>query len=186
MLHKEQQAGFTLLEVIVALSLFTIAIIMVTSLYSLSQRSYNQASAKAELSQNARVVMDRISREVRQSREMVTELNSVPENSKQEIMFRDGHDVDQIIYIKYYQDGTDIRRSELRYYFEEEEDVNIRYNTTNESGELPKEEVLRDRLVGEYFETFNFWGTEKSINLSLGLEKDDKEFNARTNVYRRN
>lgn len=186
MFQNEQQSGFTLLEMIVALSLFTIAIIMVTSLYSLSQRSYSQASAKAELSQNARVVMDRITREIRQSRGMVTDLNSSRDSSVHQIMFRDGHDTDQIVYIKYYQDGTDIRRSEISYYFEEEEDVNVRYNTTNESGELPEERIIRDRLVGEYFQDVDFWGTEKSVNIYLGLEKDKKTFGVYTNAYRRN
>jgi prepilin-type N-terminal cleavage/methylation domain-containing protein len=182
MFGKEQQSGFTLLEILVALSLFTIAIIMVTSMYSLSQRSYNQASAKAELAQNARVVTDRISRELRQSQDVATDLGQ----SSQEIMFEDGHDREDITYIKYYQDETDMRRAELAYYFEEEETVNVRYDTVNEDGELPDQRIIQDRLVGEYFKVVSFSGNEDLVNIDLGLEKENKTFNIRTRVNCRN
>ncbi len=186
MRHNKFQTGFSLLEVLVALSLFSLAIIMVISMYSLSQRSYNHASTKAELTQNARVVINRISREIRQSRDIVIELSSSLASSSQEIIFEDGHDTEKITYIKYYKDDTDMRRAELAHYFEEEENVYVRYDTVNEDGELPKEKILQDQLVGEYFDMVGFWGDKDLINIDLKLKKNNKTFQTKTSIHSRN
>ena len=72
-LHKNT-TGFTLPEILVSLSLFVLIIFLVNSVYVLSQRAYNKNSDTAELTQNVRVSLDRISREIRQSTNIVTEL----------------------------------------------------------------------------------------------------------------
>ncbi len=66
--------GFTLPEILVSLSLFVLILLLVNSVYVLSQRAYNKNSDTAELTQNVRVSLDRISREIRQSTNIVTEL----------------------------------------------------------------------------------------------------------------
>lgn len=179
-------SGFSLLEIIVALSLFTIAIVMVTSMYTISSRSYNRASAKAELSQNGRVALNRMNRELRQSKEIVTDLSSERSNAKDRIMFQDGHDTDKITYIEYYLDEQELWRLESAYFFSSEEDVYVKYNTKNESGESPEKKVLSDKLVGQHFNALSFWGDKELVHIHYDLRLRKDELKMGTSVYSRN
>ena len=74
-MHKiTKPVGFTLLEIIVSLAVFIVVILLTGSIYSLSQKSYKKSSDLAELTQNNRVFLDRLSRELRQSVNIITTL----------------------------------------------------------------------------------------------------------------
>jgi len=186
----KNQRGFTLLEILVSLSLFTLAIILVGSMYSLSQRSYNKGAGKGELVQNARVSLDRITRELRQSVNIVTvlpETASDPLNPPAaEIFFQDGHDASQITYLRYYLDSTDLKRSYIAYYFSSEPDTYVTYDSVDQNGNPPQKLVFEDRIIGEYFNELQFWGSSSLIHLSFALEKNQDSFNINSSVFRRN
>ena len=182
--------GFTLLEIIVSISLFTIIIILVSNIYSVTQNAYNKNSNIAELTQNARVSLDRISRELRQSANIITALpptdddpNNPPVN---QIFFQDGHDISQITYLRYYLDGANLMREHKAYYFDEEPSVYVTYNSLDQGGGSPLETIIDDRVVGEYFAELNFWGTNGLINISLNLTKNQNIFAINTSVFSRN
>ncbi|MDD5032472.1 MAG: prepilin-type N-terminal cleavage/methylation domain-containing protein [Patescibacteria group bacterium] len=187
---NKNQKGFTLLEILVSLSLFTLAIILATSMYSLSQRSYNKGAGKGELVQNARVSLDRISRELRQSVDIVTvlpETDSNPLNPPAaEIFFQDGHDASQITYLRYYLDGTDLKRSRVVYYFATEPATYVAYNGIDQFGDPPEESITEDRVVGEYFNQLQFWGSSGLVHVSLALEKGQDSFNITSSIFKRN
>lgn len=183
---EDNNSGFSLLEIIVALSLFTIAIIMVTSMYTISSRSYNKASAKAELAQNGRVALNRMNRELRQSRDIVTDLSSEKSNAKSEIMFQNGHDAEETTYIEYYLDGEELWRSGTAYYFSSEEDIYVKYNTRNENDELPEKKILSDNLVGEHFNDLEFWANDELVHIYYDLELRNDKLEMGTSVYSRN
>lgn len=182
----DNNSGFSLLEIIVALSLFTIAIVMVTSMYTISSRSYNKASAQAELAQNGRVALNRMNRELRQSKEIVTDLSSDRSNAKSEIMFQDGHDTEEITYIEYYLNGDELWRRESAFYFPSEEDVYVKYNTKNENDELPEKKILSDHLVGQHFDDLDFWGGQELAHIHYDLGLRGNELGMGTSVYSRN
>lgn len=187
---NKNQNGFTLLEILVSLSLFTLAIILVGSMYSLSQRSYNKGAGKGELVQNARVCLDRITRELRQSVSIVTvlpETDSDPLNPPaDEIFFQDGHDASQITYLRYYLDGTDLKRSYIVYYFASEPETYVAYNSFDQYGSPPQELIIEDRVVGEYFGELQFWGSSGLVYISLALAKGQDSFNVNSSIFKRN
>lgn len=187
--RKKSPKGFTLLEIMVSLSLFTFAILLVGSMYSLSQKSYNKGAAKGELVQNARVSLDRIGRELRQSVNIVTvlpETDSDPLNPPAaEIFFQDGHDISRVTYLRYYLDGTDLKRSHIAYHFLDESDTYVTYNSVDQDG-YPPEELIEDRIVGEYFNQLQFWGSSGLVYISLALEKNQDTFSINTSVFKRN
>ncbi len=174
------------METMVTLAIFAVIVLVTGSLYSLAQRSYNMAGDEMELIQNARVAYDRMSREVRQSIEVVTYLQPERSESVGEIFFQNGHDTEYINYIYYYLDETDLRRARLVYYFEEEPDVYVNFNSVNEDGNPPEEEVLEDRIVAEYFENLEFWGEDGLVSISSNLEKGESDFSAQTAIFSRN
>jgi prepilin-type N-terminal cleavage/methylation domain-containing protein len=183
---KNNKAGFTLLETIVALSLFTMVTLMATSMYILSSRANSQASAKAEMSQNVRVTLNRMNREIRQSPEVITDLGLDQSGASSEIIFQNGHDRQEIGYIRYYLENTDLKRSEIVYYFPSEENEYVKYNTRNRNDDFPEEKALEDRLVGEYFKDLEFWRDGEAIKTELTLGLSGHELHAGGSVYNRN
>ena len=185
-----RQNGFTMLEIIVSLALFVVVIILVSSIYLLAQKSYNKSSDLAELTQNARVCLDRLSRELRQSVNIVTALpptDSDPENPPaEEIFFQDGHEISQITYLRYYLDGTNLMREHKAYYFASEPTVYVTYNTTDQYGNSPDKKILENRIIGEYFSQLKFWDNSGSISIAIELNKGSNNFKIRTSVYPRN
>jgi len=184
------QTGFTLVEIMVSLSLFVILILMVNTMYTLSQTAYSKNSHIAELTQNARVALDRLSRELRQSEIIVTALPPVdtdPANPPvNQIFFQDGHNPDITTYILYQISGTNLQRVHKAYYFADEPSAYVTYNSLDQNNNSPLELILSDLTVGEYFTDLKFWGAAGLINISLKLDKNTNSFELNTSVYSRN
>lgn len=178
------------METIISLSLFIIIIILVNTMYSTAQKTYNKNSNQAELTQNARVALDRLSRELRQSTDIITELppteddpNNPPAN---QIFFQDGHDTSQITYLLYSLDGANLRRQNKAYYFPSSPSIYVLHNSVDQYDDPPVETIISDQVVGEYFNSLEFWGSNGLINIGVGLEKNQNSFNLGTSIYSRN
>jgi prepilin-type N-terminal cleavage/methylation domain-containing protein len=183
----KKSKGFTLIEVMVSMSLFVILILIINSLYVIAQRAYTKGAEKGELVQNARVCLDRISREVRQSLEVITALPV--DNSgllSSEIFFRDGHDITQITYIYYYLDNNRLVRQHRAYNFPTEPENYVTLSSIDEFGYPPEIVILEDRIIGEYFSSIGFWGDAGLIGIEMELEKNNNHIKANTNIYSRN
>jgi len=190
MTTANQKNGFTLIEIIVSLSLFALVIILVSSIFITAQRSYNKNAAQAELSQNVRVALDRLSRELRQAENIITALPPAeddPLNPPAElIFFQDGHDDSRITYLKYYLNGTNLKRERKAYYFPDEPSVYVAYSAVGPGGELPQEEIIEDYVVGEYFNGLEFWGSNGLININFNLLKNQNSAVIESSIYNRN
>jgi len=87
----EKGEGFTLTEMMVVIAISLLIIAAVYSAYSLSRRGYLAGEEIAEVTQNGRVILERISRGIRQAKEIATELPTERVNPPDEIKFQDGH-----------------------------------------------------------------------------------------------
>ena len=187
---RSKPAGFTLIEILISLSLFVILILLVNNMYTLSQSTYNKSSGMAELTQNARVALDRLSRELRQSEIIISALpptDTDPMNPPiNEIFFQDGHDTSQTTYILYWLDGTNLKRQVKAYYFSDEPSTYVTYNSVDQGGNPPLDLLISDLVVGEYFNDLQFWGANGLINISIKLDKNKSSFSLDTSVYSRN
>lgn len=185
MIGKDDR-GFTLLEILAVVFLFSLIIVIASSFYISGQRIYSRSISKMEIAQNARVVYDRLSREIRQSEEIVTMLASSSASSTDEIFFEDGHDSEDISYVYYYKSGNDLRRAILAYYFDEEPDVYVRYDSLDEDDNFPEQATLEDRIVAEYLSGIEFWRENGVIKASSTFRKDNSSFNLQTGISSRN
>jgi len=86
-----KQKGFTLTELLVVVAVLILVTGIISSIFQLSQKIYRTGEAVAELTQNGRVVLERMMREIRQAKEVVTDLPEEEENTSNEIVFQDGH-----------------------------------------------------------------------------------------------
>ena len=86
-----KKEGFTLTEMTIVIAIFVLIIVAVYSAYILNQRVYLSGERMAEITQNGRVILERMTREIRQAREIITEIPAERVNPSNEIIFQDGH-----------------------------------------------------------------------------------------------
>lgn len=194
--------GFTLTEMIVAITIFVLIIVAVYSAHTLSHRAYQEGERAAEITQNGRVILERMTREIRQAKEIITELPDDETGATSTIMFQDGHDISTIRYIRYFKDGTNIKREEVAYYFSDDPSTYVLWNARDENNDPPGGPDSCDfeecpdcpptckilegpRIIGEYVNSLKLWGPPL-INIFLALEKNDKTIDLKTKILGRN
>ncbi len=95
MKRNQTLKSFTLVEVLVTISLFLIIVVIIYSVQAFSQKVYQRGEVATEIIQNGRVILERISRELRQAKYIVTLLPEISDDPEfpppAEILFQDGH-----------------------------------------------------------------------------------------------
>ena len=179
---KNIKNGFTLIETIVAISLFTIVIMVSGSMFIMSQKIYARGSALSELTQNARISLDKISRELRQSNDLITDFSAAATSS--EIFFQDGHDNIEITYIQYFASSTNLIRKNLAYEFSADPGVYVYRDSIDAFGQPPDEVLLEERIIGEYFNDLVFSSSDGLINIYLNLNntRANLEINSKAHI----
>ena len=184
---SDNQTGLTLIEVMLAIYIGMLIFLAVISVYFLGQSIYKTGSNRLEIVQNGRVTLDRLTRELRQTPEIIT---SLPVNKEEpgnpppsEIQFQDGHQTTTISYIRYYLSDSELWRQVIVYYFEAE--IYVVWNAVGAGGESPSSEIQEDRLVGEYINDLQFYGSTET-NIEVSLVKNDASINLRTKIFGRN
>lgn len=187
MAHTHTPKGFTLVELILSIAIFSIALTAVSAVYIQGQKATVSASIGAELRQNARVAMDRLSRELRQARVIVTTLPATTETAVDEVVFQNGHDTTtDTSYIRYFLDGTNLRRQVIHYSFPSEASVYVPYNSRDIFDNAPDAAVQADELVGEFFDELRFWGVSPLVQVEVLLSNESHTLPLQTAVYGRN
>jgi type II secretory pathway component PulJ len=194
--NKKSTDGFTIIEVVISLAIATLIFLLVTSLYILIQKTYQETDAKAEITQNGRVILDRMVRELRQTPDIITELPATIDASSTpptEIMFQNGHNTSTdststIEYIRYFLDGTNIERQIIVYYFPSEPTYYVHsYDTDKDPPHNPPiQAIMEQKTVGEYAGNIEFWGSGGLININLYLSRNGQSSIISTAVYGRN
>lgn len=191
MAKNHSQGGFTLAELLVTITIFVIISGAIYLGYTLSQKAYRESERAAELTQNGRVILERMSREIRQAREMVIELPATSTNATSTIEFENGHDISFVHYIRYFWDDNDktIKREVIAYYFSGEfpgTSTYVTWDATPPGGEnLATTTLESPKIIGEYVADLEFWGS-RIINIFITLEKGSKQIDLSTKIFSRN
>lgn len=180
--------GFSLIEIIIVISISVILFLIVSMVYYISQTVYQKTDTRAEITQNGRVITDRMIRELRQAQSIVTPLpidNSNPALIPSEIKFLDGHNSSIISYIRYYLAGHNIRREYSRYYFPADLTTYVHIYDTDQYGNSPIQQIIEDKIIGEHASDLEFWGNGL-VNINLYLIKNSETITINTSIYGRN
>ncbi len=185
------KGGFTLLEILVVLSVFIVISVLIYLSYFMITRLSERENRRIELVQNGRVGLDRIVREMRQGEEIVNPLPLVSTDPDfpppSEIIFQDGHVSDRIQYVRYYLDGTDLRRELSHYTFPiEDPDTWVYLDDVDELGESPDQTVDDDDLIAEHVTSLQFWGNARLITITLTTSQGDDQVQLLTRIFGRN
>jgi len=195
--------GFTLVEILVFITIFLLVSIGIFNIFSFSQIFYSQKTIQSELLQNGRVILERITREIRQGESVVSQLPQVPDNPGNpplsEIEFQDGHTPSpyeslgsDYYYIRYYFSSStkELYRQYKVYCFDPCDSCNtyFRWDDTRIEGinTIPTHScILEEKIIGEYIKDLNFWGSGM-VDASLILSNKDQEISFQTKIFGRN
>jgi hypothetical protein len=162
---------------------------LILSIYALTMRSINFSQDRGEVSQNSRIIIERLTRDIRQTRDIATILPEDKDDPEitppSEIEMRDGHEIEDFQYIRYYLTGTDISRQIRQYYYAAEPETLVPFDAADDFGNPPLVTIVEDELVGQYIDTIIYYGTG-SLTVELGLLKRDIKHSTKTTVYGRN
>lgn len=176
------RTGFSLTEVMVALAIVLLLLLGTYSTFILSQHTQRRVDDRAEVVQNQRALLDRVTRELRQANTIATTLPAV------EILFEDGHgnlEGSPLQYIRYYRQGTNLYREVRYYYFASDPLTRVYYNDTDGGGNPPLVSTTEDRLVGEYVSSLSFSGSA-TITVSLSFTQGNQTLTLNADVAPRN
>lgn len=179
--------AFTLSEVLIVVAVLMIVTAAVYDGYVLSQKAYRESETSAEITQNGRVILERITREIRQAKEIIGDFPEDRGSAENEITFEDGHISEPYNYIHYFKTDNTVKREVIVYYFfGDPEETPVPWNAIPPLGQTLLTKNLEEaRVIGEYVDKLEFWG-ERVINVSLGLQEKDKSLNLETKILGRN
>ena len=153
--------GFTLIETSIALAIFAMIAGVIVGSIGFSSRVYEKSQEFMDLTQNNRIVLDSISRELRQAERVVTSLSNDKYNSEEEILFRDGH-LNDITEKDTIQGGED--------------DILFLGNESSSEDGFYKDSYIKitggsSNLEGEVRKIVNYEGENKRAKLNYPLEE---------------
>ncbi|MBI2042463.1 MAG: hypothetical protein HYT21_01825 [Candidatus Nealsonbacteria bacterium] len=181
--------AFTLPETLMAISVVFLVLGAILLAFNFSQRVYRGGEAGAEITQNGRVLLERLTREIRQAREIVTELPLAESQATSTLMFEDGHLSVPYHYIRYLRDesASQIKREVIGFYFSNDpEQTLVSYDALPPPGQILENKSLEpSQVVGEFVSQLNFW-SNGVVYLGLLLEKGEQNIHLKTSVFGRN
>jgi len=182
-------AGFTLVEVLITITIFVLISIAIFNILFLGQRFYRKGDIQAELLQNGRVILERMVRETRQANRIITNLYDDETTATNTIMFEDGHSTTTYRYIHYFmstssEENNLVEREVIGYYFSGDPEKTL-VPWIPEAENLVATTIEGPYPIGEYVSDLKIWRKE-TINISITLEKENKSINLRTKVFGRN
>lgn len=186
-LFRQKFPAFTLVELLVILAILSIISSALFSVFLLHQKTQKENQAIIEITQNGRVIIERINREIRQAKRIINDLPEEKSSAINAIIFEDGHTDELYHYIHYFQENSEVKRRAIGYYFSGDPEQELQpYNAIPPTGQTLVEKILEPTItIGEWVDKLEFWG-DKVVNLSLTLKKEDKTLLLETSIFGRN
>lgn len=172
--------GFTLLETLIALFSGVLLLFAVFQLFLISQKSLKAGGQNAELIQNGRIALERISRDLRQAEKIVTTTLPTPE-----LEFQDGHYPESLSYIRYYQNGETLLREISYYAFPSDPQTRVLFDTVDENSNPPQKIIIENAEIADYITALSFSGGEV-FTIELAVAHATSSILLRTAVFARN
>lgn len=186
---KHTSKGFTLSEIVVVVTLSVLLFSSLYAVYITSFQSYRRNVNRAELDQNARISLERITRDLRQTNDIVTTipptdtdiLNPPPSH----ILFQDGHDTTKIQYIEYSLINGDLTREVIHYYFSTDTATWVAWDALDQFNNPPLESIDETVIKANSIQSLQFFGSP-TISIKLTVANSDTDLLYQTQTLGRN
>ena len=183
--------GFSLPELLIAITITALVVEAAYFASRIGQATFKTTAEKIELAQNARVILDRMSREVRQATDIVTELppgsDDPTDPPKNTIMFEDGHTTINR-YISYNLENNNAYRTVTAYYFGTtlpDSSEWVVHDAIDSENNPPNSTNISNNLIAENITSLKIYG-DSVIYIEMTASKDDQTADFATAVYPRN
>jgi len=131
----------SLIELLIAIFVLITVLTVASAAYVAGQKAWQKGNEINEITQNSRIAIDKLSRELRQTDEIITDLPS------SEIEFQDGHS-EELQYLRYYLDTNLLHRQTIVYEFE---DIAVRWNIPG-----AEKKIKEDQIIAGYISSMQF------------------------------
>jgi len=184
---KQNLGGFTLIETLITITILVLVLGVIYGVYLLSQKTYQEGERLSEITQNSRVILERITREVRQAKEIVTELPEEEISATSTLMFEDGHIPEPYHYIHYFQEDNFVQREVIGFYFSDDAgETLVPWDAEPPVGQNLLTKTLAEvQIIGEYITDLKFFGSQV-IQINLDLAKKNTNLKLSSKVFGRN
>ena len=186
---RRRRNGFTLIELLVAMIVSGILISITTATYTLFRTSMNLDQSRAQLDQNGRLVLDRLSRELRQTQDVVTTFPASPSDNSiaqpGEIEFEDGN-ANDLTYRRYYIVSGVLKLDIKQYTFSYDPNTRVLWDAIGTSGESPNPTVLSTQDVADSVQSVAFYGDSLLQMIVTTIDSYGQTYTVRTTVLGRN
>lgn len=177
--------GFSLIELLVAITLSLLILGALYSVYYISQKLYVKSADKAELNQNGRISLERIARDLRQTPEITTIFPITGDLSSPSIMFQDGNVTDRIQYIEYSLVNNELHRKLIHYSFPSDPTTWVKWNAV--VGATPAVPTTdNDSPKADKIDSLAFYKSDVVTVDVTARDDQDNIARFRTEVYCRN
>ncbi len=195
---KTSRKGFTLIEMMTVMFLGVLIVAASWSVYLMTSKIHKRNFESTEITQNARIALERMSRDIRQATEIVTTLPTGSTGAPSFLKFQDGHNfipnpnpsgpvpspspspsTNKIQYIEYYLSGTDLYRKKSHFTLS---DPNVWVSwTTAGATEVEDENFIKAQNITK----LQFWGNN-TITIYLEVSNSTSTYSFETQSYPRN
>jgi len=188
--YHSLRPAFTLVELLVAMVLASIMVSLTVSTYSLFRKAMAADQARADISQNGRIVLDRLSRELRQSADISTTLptdqSDMSVTEPHEIEFLNGHSTD-MTYRRYYLNSSTLELDSKEYYCQNEPTVRVLNSPASCSVSDPLTmHIISTTDVADHVQSISFYG-DRSVTVMLTTTDGlTQTYTLESTIYRRN
>lgn len=177
-----RKPAFTVVELMTATSIGLLLISLTWGVYLSIVRASVASDQESMVAQNARVIVDRISRDVRQTTGFAQSLPDTAAAGVSSLEFVDGHEPDPAgpVYIRYSLSGTDVWRRRHYYYKADQPDTRVTLNagdTTYEEGDARGGSTgiyrheLEGTIVADGVKSLIFYGTATLVKIDVVLQR---------------
>lgn len=130
-----------LIELLVAIFVMTTVLTVAVASYTAGNKAWQKGVEINEITQNSRLAIDKIARELRQTDEITTNFPA------EEIEFQDGHS-ENLQYARYYLDNNAIHRQIIIYYLDS---MPVRYDTQGAEPLIEQDQIIAEKISNMQF-----------------------------------
>jgi len=168
-----KRRGFTLSELVIAAAIASILAGLTAASYISIQRLVARGQDDLLAASTARVIIDRVSRDLRQALVVVDSIPPDAADGLTSLEFEDGHDVDPAgpTYITYSLDGTDVRRNRHYYYLTSSPNQRLPYNAgvVGQGGFAVASLSGEDYIIADRVSDLRFYGSSSLVYIDTSI-----------------
>jgi type II secretory pathway pseudopilin PulG len=168
----KSQRGFTLMELLLALGVSFFIFFIMCAVLVPGVKTCRATTFSLDLTQNARVAVARMVREIRASPQIATLLPESPDDTSipvsHTIMFEDGR-CDHVRYVSYYQSGDQLRRRIYTYHLPADPNKPVTFDAYDEFDNPAVATLNEDVAIAQYVGNVQIWGIE-TVNLVVTFD----------------